>query len=272
MMRKFVIAIAILFFPALARAQIIPLNGMSLRIVTPGINDGETPKTVQVAKSDMGWRVSWFALEKQFETNVPYPTYKVHTRKGTIEFDSLSGKDGLLHPRLWGEGYFKLTSLLPLWVDKDFLFLSSKHGESREFNIGVLYPGQVVLQSAPDEYFEKISQFQSLYNHFFTNGSLRNDVTLKRKDSEELEKFQREFFRVHFIAKTEAALIINHTKKTVLGDILGNDYYQLVVLEDFQNPLVLAVIFHPEKAPTAFQPYFDFFRTAFEYQVTQVSY
>jgi hypothetical protein len=271
MMGKLIVIILWLC-PSIVYAQIIPLDGLSMRMIFPADGSSDSARTINVNKVDAGWRVSWAAMEKVYQGDVPYPTWAVKARKGSMDFDGFSGKTGLLHPRLWGEGYFQLTHLLPLWVDKDFLFLDKKKNETRAFNVGVLDPSQVVLQSASEDAFAKLNRFQALYNHFIEHGQVRETLSLKRQETDELNKFARDFFLIRHLAQTEVNIVLNREKKTVLGQILGNDYFHLVVLRDFQNPLVLAVIFHPEKVPVAFRPFFEDFEKSYAYQITQVNY
>ncbi len=266
------VTLFLLFFATPAHAQIIPLDGLSIRMIFPADGGSDSARTINVNKEENGWRVSWYAMEKVYQGDVPYPTWAVKTRKGTLDFDGFSGKTGLLHPRLWGEGYFQLTHLLPLWVDKDFLFLDSKKNQTKAFNVGILDPSQLVLQSASDEAFAKLNRFQALYNHFIEHGQVREALSLKRQDVDALNKFARDFFLIRYLAQTEVKIVANREKKTVLGQILGNDYFHLVVLRDFQNPLVLAVIFHPEKVPEAFRPFFEDFEKLYAYQIMQVNY
>jgi hypothetical protein len=265
-----VIFFCVLFLPILAHAQIGPLHNLTLE-VAPSFGGNENDvnvKQVKVAVTADGLTVTWFSLAKELYSENPYPHYKIKSKKGVIQFDSLLAKGGFFLPALWSDGYMRLDSVLPLWVDP--IYLGLKNREKRAFNLGILNFNRNLVKATPDLIFEKLSYFQNLYDQFVERGAVRSDVNLNKSDQRELKKFSNDFFEIQSVARTEVSIIVNQVQKTVKARILGNDYFQLVVLDNSDNPLVLAVKFFPNEAPRIFKSLFSFFKKNLEFKITQV--
>lgn len=268
MFKLFFTFLALWVFPAFA----LPLTGVSLRLVPTGSDDavGVAPKIIDVKKNKDGLRVEWFSLVKQEVTGEYFPTYKVKSNRGVLDFDGLGGKTGYFHPHLWTQGYTALSASLPLWLPPELLSLTGK--KSEPFQPGFLGLAPAVLKAAPDRVYEQLLYFQKLYDHFVRDGEVARDSGLTRQGQKDMKKFIREFFSLGLVAQTKAKLVVNRQVQNVEAKILGNPYMQFVVLDDPQNPLVLSFRVLNEHAPEAFRKAFDFLKANFEFQVTQVNY
>ncbi len=74
------------------------------------------------------------------------------------------------------------------------------------------------------------------------------------------------------LAKTKATIVVNSAKETYPAKIIGNNYYQFVVIDDPLNPLVVNFKIFPEKTPRLFRDVFKDLKDDFEYYVTQIHY
>lgn len=265
-----IIFFCILFFPILAHAQIGSPHNLTLEI-SPAFGGDENDinvKRVKILVSGDGTLVTWFSLTKELYSENPYPHYKIKSKKGAIQFDSWVAKSHFFLPALWSDGMMRLDSVLPLWVDP--IYLGLKNREKRSFHLGILNFNRSLVKATPDLIFEKLSYFQNLYDQFVERGDVRSDVNLNKSDQRELKKFSNDFFDLQLVARTEVSVIVNQVQKTIKARILGNDYFQLVVLDDPDNPLVLAVKFFPDEAPRIFKSLFSFFKKNLEFKITRV--
>lgn len=254
-----------------AFGQTIPLNGLSLRLVPKSKTEDEMgTKTVVISQNKSGIKLSWHSLVKELDENAYYPTYKVQAKKGLIETDSLDLKTAFFQPSLWGMGYIRSDTALPLWVDSEYLNLKGR--QKRQFNVGLLNNSKFILKSAPGSLFEKLNYFQNLYDQYIRGGEVRSDVKLSRRREKDLKKFVDDFFMVRTIAKAKAALVVKGKKQEFDSRIIGNNYYHLIVLDNPANPLVLHFKMFPEKAPKVFEKVLKELAKSLEFQVTQLSF
>lgn len=261
----------VIFFLFSPPTHALPLTGLSLRLVPKTVAEsGVAPKIVEVSKSDDAVRLKWFSLVKDPVDGLAYPTYKIRANRGVLDIDDFHGKNGFFHPHLWGQAFVSLGGSLPLWVSPEYLELSGK--SLRGFNVGFLNLSSHALQAAPDRLYEELRYFQNLYDHYFDGRGVNRQAKLSRSDEKELKIFRDEFFKVGLVAKTEAKLMVNKKVTALQARILGNRYYQIVVLDDPVNPLVVSLRILMDKAPRVFHKNFEFLKENFEFQVTQVNH
>lgn len=267
-----IIVLALVLFCAFSLpAHALPLTGISLRLVPKtAAESGVAPKIVEISKIDDAIRLKWFSLVKDPVDGLAYPTYKVRTNRGVLDVDDLRGKNAFFHPHLWGQAFVSLGGSLPLWVSPEYLELSGK--ASQGFNVGFLNLSSHALQAAPDRLYEELRYFQNLYDHYFDGRGVNREAKLSKSDEKELKIFREDFFKMGLVAKTEAKLIVNKKVTTLQARILGNRYYQIVVLDDPVNPLVVSLRILTDKVPRVFHKNFEFLKENFEFQVTQVNY
>lgn len=266
----FVFIFCVLFLPILVHAQAWPLHNLTVEISPTfgGDGDGVNVKRAKIVVGNDGVVVSWYSLVKELYSENPYPHYKIKSKKGALQFNSFIAKNGFFLPALWSDGYMSLDSVLPLWVDP--IYLSLKNREKRAFNLGVLNFNRSLVKATPDLIFEKLSFFQNLYDQFVDRGDVRTGVKLNKSDQREIKKFANDFFSIESIARIESSVIVNKVQKMIPARILGNDYFQLVILDDPENPLVLAVKFFPDEAPRVFKSIFSFFKKNLEFKIKRV--
>lgn len=253
-------------------AQAIPLDKVVLRVV-PSAKMAEellAVKTVQLAQTPSGAKVLWQSLVKERDMNAHYPTFKIRANRGVIETDGFIGKTGFFPPALWGNGYIRTDSFSPLWLDPEFLMLKTR--ESRAFNVGILNMNPTLLRLVPDKTYQKLSYFQNLYDQYVAVADIKATATVKKTDAKELREFIKEFFVMRNLAKTKATLFVNKDKETYPAKIIGNNYFQFVVIDDPLNPLVINFKIFPEKAPRLFKGVFKDLKDDFEFYVTQIHY
>ncbi len=271
MMTRLKILFLCLFFATNTFAQSIPLQSTTLRIVPryqaldKGLLGG---KFVVVSQTDDGARITWYSIVKELDESGDYPTYKIKSKKGVLDVGGLSNKTTFLLPELWGLGYHRVERALPLWIDPAYLKL--KGHEKRTFNVGLINNNADYLRQASPEAYGRLTGFQNLYDQLFVDGEpLAASGT--KSDQRDLKKFAKEFFFAGEIAKTKASLLVNGTKQNYPALIIGNDYYNLVVIDDPLNPLVVSLHIAADKAPRLFQDVFNDFKQLFEFQVTQIT-
>lgn len=251
-------------------AQSLPLNNLSLRLVPRHHEVDEIgTKTIVTSQSPAGIKVTWYSLIKEYDEEAYYPTFKIKTRKGLIDSDGLSNKTSFFQPMAWGMGYMRAETALPLWVDPEYLNLKGK--TQRQFNVGLLDVNRQLIRLAPDKIFETLSFFQSLYDQYVLSGRVRSDVGLNRRDQKEMERFITGFFLIHQISSTKTSLYIGVEKQEFGAKILGNDYFQLTVLEDSSNPLVVSFKIFPDEAPKVLRKVFKDLQKYFEFRITQIN-
>lgn len=260
------------FIPTNTRAQSIPLNGLSLKLVPQheSVAEDVGTKAVQVSYDSRGLKVIWYSLVKNMVEGTEYPTFKIKVRRGIVETDGLELKTALFQPALWGNGYIRTETALPLWVDPEYLKLKGR--QKQAFNAGLLGTNKYLLKTAPDRLFEQLTYFQNLYDQYVMGHEVRDDIGLKRSDRSDLREFANEFFLVRRVARTRATLFVNQKKDRYPARIIGNDYFHLVVLDDPLNPLVIRFRVFPEKVPTVFKKIFEQFKRDFEFRITQINY
>lgn len=253
-------------------AHAIPLHGVTIRVVPKySVAHSEiSPKAVEIAKKEEGFQIRWYSLAKSKLQNEAYPTYKVKVGRGILEIDTIVGKTKFFHPHLWGEGYIRLTESLPLWFSPEYLQLKGR--DTLPFDLGILTASRLSLRAAPGEFFEKILNFQGLYEQYVDVGTRALKPEATGRLERELQSFLEKYFQVGVVAQTKAKVVVNREVQIMEAKIIGNDYYQFVVLDDLLNPLILSFQVFPDKAPNIFAEYFRFLRENFEYQITQVLY
>lgn len=253
-------------------AQAIPLDNVVLRLVPSAKTADEllAVKTAQLTQTPNGAKILWQSLVKERDMNAHYPTFKIRANRGVIETDGFIGKSGFFPPALWGNGYIRTDSFSPLWLDPEFLQLKTR--DTRAFNAGFLNMNANLLRLVPDKTYQKLIYFQNLYDQYVTAGDIKAGATIKKADVKELKEFIKDFFVMRNLAKTKATIFVNKAKETYPGKIIGNDYFQFVVIDDPLNPLVIHFKIFPEKAPRLFKNVFKDLKDDFEFYVTQIHY
>lgn len=255
------------------QAQLLPLRDMTLRLVPqstkkslPGIG----PKTVEIKVTNKGIRVQWFSIVKERILDQDYPTYKVRAAKGGLFVHDLFSKFGFFHPQLWGNGFINLHERLPLWVSPEILSLEGR--KEQNFDLGLLNLNPLILKAVPDTLYENLLYFQNMFDYYTKDGEVNGDAKMSRSKAREVKKFLEEFFKVGVLAQTQAKLKVGKTIQNFKAKIVGNRYFQMVVLDDTKNPMVVSFRISADKAPKVFEKNFEFLKNNFEFQVTQVLY
>lgn len=255
-----------------AHAQAIPLNDLSLDLVFRHADEqgNRRTKSITVSKSDHSIKLTWHSLHKEKDEQARYPTYKIRTRRGMIETGSFDLKTALFLPALWGDGYMRVDTALPLWLDPASLELKGR--QKKSFNVGLLDVNMYLLKLTPTELFEQIVYFQNLYRQYVSGSGIRPGIKLGRSEQRDLEMFVKEFSFIKRIARTRASLLVNRQQESYPALILGNEYFHLVVLDDHLNPLVISLRIFPEKVPGMFLKIFKKFKENFEFTITQLNH
>lgn len=248
------------------------MNDLVVRLMPmdQNLNDKLAVKTIEIESNSKSLKVIWQSLIKELDETAYYPTYKIKAERGVIDGDGFQGKAGFFQPALWGSGYIRTETFSPLWLEPDLLEL--KPNQKMNFNVGLLNVDKSLLKLAPNEPYELLLYFQNLFDQYFTGNELREGIPIKKSDQKELKKFIRSFFEIQNIAKTKASLNVNQKKESYPARIIGNDYFQFVVINDPFNPLVVSFKIFPDKSPRLFKKVFDDLKKHFEFYVTQVSY
>ncbi|OVE81448.1 hypothetical protein BVY03_03700 [bacterium K02(2017)] len=268
---KYFVLLLIIFIPFQLQAQSIPLNGLSIRLVPKDAKtDKVAPKNINILSSRLGYRVMWYSLVKELQEQTMYPTYRINANRGVIEINNFELKTSFFHPSLWGNGYIRSETALPLWIDPEYLALKGR--QKRTLNIGLLNGNKHLIKQAPDSLFDQVNFFQSLYDQYVQGGVVKEEVNLRKSVRKSLKKFTKEFFLVHKVAKTKAELFVGDKKTKLDAVIIGNAYFNLVVIDDPLNPLVIHFKIFDNKVPTVFKQIFKRFKKHFEFRVTQLKY
>ncbi|MCP5464384.1 MAG: hypothetical protein H7A33_05095 [Deltaproteobacteria bacterium] len=257
---------------SLAFAQAIPLDNLNITIEPQEISDSGAmgQKSIRVDQNARGVKISWYSLVKELDKEAYYPTYKIRARRGIMEVDGFEGKVGFFQPILWGNGYLRLDTVLPLWLPPEVLNLKGR--QRLKFNAGIIGNRKVLLKAAPDAAFEQMSFIDSLYRQYVNAGEPRGDLDISRSERKRVKDFVDEFFEVQRLAKVDAELQINGSTKEFPALVIGNDYFQFVVIDDPLNPLVLSFKLFPKEAPRFLRKIFKAFKKDVEFRVTQIQY
>ncbi|EKD51117.1 MAG: hypothetical protein ACD_62C00342G0002 [uncultured bacterium] len=254
-------------------AQAMPIEKMSLTIEMQHVGEHEdilTPKTVKFAQTDKALRLFWYSLVKKLDQEAYFHTYRVEASRGIVETDNFAGKRALILPALWGDGYVRSETALPLWVDPEFLSLKGK--KQLPFNAGLLNVNKQLLKAAPDEVFEKVNYLQNLYDQYVSGFTVRSDIKLKKVLAKELDDFIRNFFFVVKLSESKVTIAVNRVNEEYPVVWLGNDYYELAVLNDPLNPLVLNFKIHEDKTPKVLQEQFGEIAKLVNFSVKEITY
>jgi hypothetical protein len=268
-----ILFIVCLIIPQIANSQAIPLNKLELKVEPIHQKDNKdvlTPKTIRVVKTKHALRLFWYTLVKQEDEEAYYKTFKVKASKGIVETDKLEGKRAFFMPTMWGGGYIKTETVLPLWIDP--VFLDLKGSKQLPFNVGFLNINKYLLKATPNDVFEKLNYFQNLYNQYVVGYELREDIRVSKTNEKALKKFVKDFFVVGVIAKSKAKLRANKIVESYPVLIIGNRYFNLTVINDPLNPLVLQFKLFHDKVPQLFKEQFKELKEMFEFRVTEVTY
>lgn len=267
--------IALTFFVLLSSdviAQSIPIDGMAIKI-TPASKKADesiSEKSIHVNKTKSGIKVFWYSIVRNRDETKYFPTFVVKASKGIVEIDSLDFKRTFFQPSLWGNGYIRSGTSLPLWVDPKILELKGR--QKGKLNIGLLNMSQNIMQLVPEPLFEQVSFFQNLYDQYIKDGEVRESLGLRKSQQRELKSFIKEFNFVRRIAKTKAKITVNEAKEDYPSLIIGNDYYQVVVLDDPLNPLVVSFKIFDDKYPKVFRNTFKSLKENLEFKVSKIDY
>jgi len=215
-------------------------------------------RTVQVQLNGDLWQVNWLSVTKDTASETQYPTYEIKTKKGILEGPMVGKKTTYFHPLLWPEGYTILADAFPLWVDSGYLDL--KRNQAEEFSLGLLKVKTPNSQGLDDQQYKEILYFRNLYD---------NHVAQK---SAFLQTFDKTFFELRWIRDGKFSLKVNGVLQQLPVKILGNRYFEMTILDQYDNPLVLALDFYPERVPKTFLRSFSFLKKSFEFRVTQVQF
>jgi hypothetical protein len=262
----------LLFISANVFAQAIPLKNLTLHLVPTNKKNsyGLSSKTIQVSKTKKNLKVTWYSLVKELDEAAAYPTYKIKSSRGVIDTDNIELKNGYFQPALWGQGYIRTQSALPLWIDPEYLSL--RNNQEKLLNTGILNASKNLLRLAPDKLYEQITYFQNLYDQYVESGQIKDGTGLRKSDKRELKKFIKEFFYVKNIAKTKANITVNQLTEKYPARIIGNNYFQFIVIDDPLNPLVLSFKLYPDKAPKLFKRVLKELQEGIEFYVSQINY
>lgn len=272
MIQKSFLFLMLCFVSLQVHAAVVPLNGLKVTIV-PKHRDAEDElriKSAWVNSQQNVIKISWYSLVKDFVEGATYPTYKIKAERGVIETEALTNQGQVVVPAFWGQGFIRLNQGLPLWVSPELLKLKGR--QKRHLNLGFSGQSDYLQKFMPDEAYEKVSYFNTLYNQYFNESGVRPEIPVKKKTRKELDSFYRGFFFVEALAKTKAELFINDVKESVDARIFGNDYFQMVILDQEDNPLILQFGFVTKKIPGPFRRLFTEIGKLIEYRVSHVSY
>ncbi len=209
------------------------------------------------------WRVNWLAVSKNSGAAAsPYPTYQVKTTKGILEGPMVGSKTRYFHPMLWPEGYAIVADAFPLWVDASYLDL--KRGAAESFSIGFLKVEAVALQGLEATLAAEMQKFRDLYDDAENSKSPEGQAMLKT--------FDKTFFELRWLGDVKVSVKVNGAVRPLPAKTLGNRYFEMTVLDQYDNPLVLGLKFFPDRVPKAFYKSFQFLKKNFEFQVTQVQF
>ncbi len=222
-------------------------------------------RMVQTQLNGDMWQINWLSVSKdnQAATGTDYPTFEVKTKKGILEGPMVGQKTTYFHPLLWPEGYTVLTDAFPLWVDSTYLDLKRKQTEA--FSLGLLQVKTLNLQGLDDKQYEEILYFRNLYDNYAAQD-------LKSGGKSFLKAFNKAFFSLEWLRNTKVALKVNGADLSVPAKVLGNAYFEITVLDQYDNPLVLGLDFFADRAPKTFARSFAFLKKHFEFQVTQIQF
>ena len=249
----------------------IPLSGLTLRMQSKGSATSDFGgRVVKIVTDKDKIMITWTVLEYLLHETVPYYHYKLAARRGSIELDSVNQKSSFYFPALWQKGYVVLSDSNPLWISPHYLDLQGK--EVQKFSLGFLDREHLKTEKGGDELFEKINYVQNIIDYVESEGQSGTVVGLKAAQQKEIKKFIQTFSHISKIARTKADLRVNGVKTAYPCVILGNSYYQMVVLENKNNPLVISFKIFPQKVPQIFENAFAFFKNYFEYSIISIQY
>lgn len=222
----------------------------------------------RIAQSQLNgdvWQVNWLSVttRSRIQAGSQYPTSEVQTQKGILEGPMVGSKVTYFHPKLWPEGYTVMSDVWPLWVDSSYLDL--KKNQAEPFSIGFLKVKAQEMQSADANPYQELLYFRNLYDSYAEKAS-------RGKGYDFIKTFDKNFFSLQFIRAERLSVKINGTKHPVPCKILGNRYFELTVLDQYDNPLVLALVFYPERVPSVFQNSFTYLKKNFEFKVSEIQY
>ena len=82
----------------------------------------------------------------------------------------------------------------------------------------------------------------------------------------------KDFFVVGVIAKSNAKLRANNILESYPVLIIGNRYFNLTVINDPLNPLVIQFQLFDDKVPPLFKDQLKELKEMFEFRITEVTY
>lgn len=237
----------------------IPRSGLSVKLRSKSFqSEGVlTERFIDINRRGKLMRVSWMSIHKEAE-EARYPTYKIKAKKGIVEFDDIHGKSVFFHPMLWPQQYTLLGEASPLWLDPAYLELRKR--KDKPFQLGLLKVKPNALKGLSPQHYEEILYFRNLYEHY----EKENDSVLKT--------FNKYFFEIEMIRHTGVHVVVNSQSLDLPAKIFGNRYFQMIVLDQPDNPLILSLEFFPNKAPKVFKRSFDFLAKNFEFRITRIDF
>lgn len=288
MKKGLILLIAFVMFVNLAVAEdtedkqdkefLIPVSGMTLTI-TPeiaeekqaGLNDllGIKKVTVSRRRSNV-LRLTWYSLVRELAENTVFPTYVMKTRKGILDVSNFSHKTAFLNPIFWPGGFYNTVTSLPLWVDPAYLKL--KRRQKRNFFVGLVHFNTEVIKSISVEYREPLLFFKNLHDQYIKSGKVRENLDLKRSEEKRLERFIEDFAFVTEQGDDKLQVSVNGVPQELNVKKIGNDYFELWVLDDPTNPLVLKLELDSRKMPHAFEDSYEKFKKFFEYKISEIEF
>ena len=244
----------------------IPRYNIGLTIQSQGSTRGVlAERMVQTQLNGDLWQVNWLSVTTATAANASskYPVAEVKTKKGILEGPMVGNKTNYFHALLWPEGYTVLGDALPLWVDASYLDV--KKNQSEFFSLGFLKVDTLAQQSLDAGQYQELLYFRNLYEGYAAQAA-------KGKSIEWLKTFDKNFFSLTFLRASKTVVKINGISRQVNCKVLGNRYFAMTVLDQYDNPLVLALEFFPDQVPQVFARSFAFLQKNFEFHVTQIQF
>lgn len=239
----------------------IPTSNLTIKIRSKSFGEQGilNERHVEVDENKSLSRLTWLNISKE-QVEGRYPTYRIAAKKGVVEFKEKIGKQAFFHPVFWPQNYVLLGESLPLWLAPEYLDLGRR--KSKAFSLGLLKSKPLAMKGLGPQVYQEILYFRNLYEHYEKEG-FRGST---------LKKFQKEFFEVEFLRHTGTHVVINGESHDLPTQVIGNRYYEMTVLDQPDNPLILKLEFFPKKAPSVFKRSFDYLAENFEFRITQIRF
>ena len=262
---KILIAL-LLFFPLSSFSAENPLarrDGLNIRLVPENPESLFGAITVEVSEKRGALNLEWATQYREEIQNTPvtgsspWPSYRVRLLRGVIRAE----KEGpLVFPPLWKTGFVSLEHAGLLWAPHEI----ARH-PSGEF---VIDPGFLSPET------DLLSQGEGVASHMNDFRQMALSLLSPEKppgaEKKKIGDFLESLGRVRIKEKSAAPLVVNEEKVDVPVLIAGNSFLEYTILDFPENPLILKLMLDPQKVPAIFKNFFDYFKLALEYRVTQI--